>query len=129
MKITATHIKDQTYKINARGHELITAKPREGEDYPISPPELFISSLASCIGIYAVDFLARRGVKTEGLEVEADFEKITEDGKTRLDNIKIKLTLPEKLDEKYSNAFLKVIDACLVHETIRRNPEIKIEVK
>lgn len=128
MRLTVTHLENQEFKINIRGHELMSAKPRQDQDYQPSPPELFISSLAACVGVYAVGFLARHNLRTDGLIIDADFEIKKENNLSWIDGIKIKLTLPSEIDEKYKNALMKVVDSCTVHETVRRNPEIKIEI-
>lgn len=127
--IKITHLQNQEFKINIRGHEVMSAKSKENEDYPLTPPELFVSSLATCIGVYAVSFLGRHGIKTEGLTIEADYTSKKENNLSWIDKIDIKLNLPETLDKKYKSALMKVVDSCMLHETIRRNPEITIEVK
>lgn len=126
--ITVTHLQNQEFKINIRGHELMSAKSKENQDYPPTPPELFVSSLAACIGVYAVSFLGRHNIKTEGLTIEAEYTSKKENNQSWIDAIKIKLGLPETLDEKYESALMKVVDSCMVHETIRRNPKITIEI-
>lgn len=126
--ITVTYLQNQEFKINIRGHELMSAKSKENEDYPPTPPELFVSSLAACIGIYAVSFLGRHDIKTEGLTIETDYTSKKENNLSWIDKIDVKLNLPETLDEKYKGALMKVVDSCMVHETIRRNPEITIEI-
>lgn len=126
--IIVTHLQNQEFKINIRGHFLTSSKTREDKNAPPSPPELFVSSIAACIGVYAVSFLGRHNVKTEGLTIETDYTSKKENNLSWIDKINVKLNLPETLDEKYKNALMKVVDSCMVHETIRRNPEINIEI-
>jgi len=55
---------------------VVTDQPHDagGDDVGPTPTELFVTSLASCVGFYAERFLRRHRLPVEGLRVECEFE-------------------------------------------------------
>jgi len=82
--ILARHEQGDRFTINIRGHE-ITVEPTEdgGEDAGPTPSELFVASLAGCVGFFAERFLARLNIPTQGLGVHATYE-YSEDSPSRV---------------------------------------------
>src|SRR5439155_5370170 len=69
------HATGDRFLIDVRGHDLLVDQPIDagGGDVGPTPTELFVASLAACIGFYAGRFLRRHELPVEGLRVSADF--------------------------------------------------------
>ena len=60
-----------------KGFTVSTDQPERagGEGTAASPFDLFLSSIATCAGIYALGFCQNKGLSTEGLKLTLDTEK------------------------------------------------------
>lgn len=90
-----------------------------------SPFDLFLVSLSTCAGFYALRFCQERGLPTEGLGVTMDWERSPE---TKLiSKIRISVKLPEGFPEKYRSAILRATDQCAVKKHLVSPPAIEVE--
>ena len=90
-----------------------------------SPFDLFLASIATCAGFYALRFCQERGLSTEGLGVTMDWERSPE---TKLiSKIRISVKLPEGFPEKYRSAILRATDQCAVKKHLVSPPAIEVE--
>jgi len=90
-----------------------------------SPFDLFLVSLSTCAGFYALRFCQERGLPTEGLGVTMDWERSPE---TKLiSKIRISVKLPEGFPEKYRAAILRATDQCAVKKHLVSPPAIEVE--
>ena len=90
-----------------------------------SPFDLFLASVATYAGFYALRFCQERGLPTEGLGVTMDWERSPE---TKLiSKIRISLKLPEGFPEKYRSAILRATDQCAVKKHLVAPPAIEVE--
>src|SRR5690349_4460007 len=87
-----------------------------GDDGSPAPFDLFLASMATCAGIYALGFLQARNLPTEGLRLHqhVDFDPATH-LPTR---VRIELSAPPTLPEKYRPAILRAIESCKVKKTL-----------
>lgn len=108
------------------GHRLKTDQPVEvgGTDTAPAPFDLFLGSLATCAGFYAMRFCQQREIPTDGLGVT--LEPIREPGAKKLGKIRIELTLPPEFPEKYHEAILRAVDQCAVKRAVFDPPEFDI---
>jgi ribosomal protein S12 methylthiotransferase accessory factor len=96
-----------------------------GEASAPEPFDLFLSSLASCAGIYALNFCQSRNLPTEGLMLEMDWER---DDKPPFDaRVHYRLTLPADFPEKYRSSILKAMDLCTVKRYLHNPPVFTLE--
>ena len=105
---------------------IATDQPRElgGEGSAVAPYDLFLASIATCAGIYALGFCQARGLPTEGLALVQSHEL---DEKTHLlRNVRIELTLPAKFPERYRAAILRAMENCKVKKTIAATPSFEV---
>ena len=111
-----------------RGHTIHTDQPVEvgGTDTAVAPFDLFLASLATCAGFYAVRFCQQREIPTDGLGVT--LEPIREPGAKKLGKIRIEVTLPAEFPEKYHEAILRSVDQCAVKKAVNDPPEFEIEL-
>lgn len=108
--------------------EILTDQPLEdgGEGAAPSPYDLFLSSVATCAGFYALRFCQQRQLATQGLAIALDIERHPDT--RRLETIRMKLTLPQDFPEKYQRAILRSIDQCSVKKALTDPPEIELSL-
>ena len=111
---------------NLRGHTIRTDQPTTsgGEDSAPSPFELFLSSIATCAGIYALGFCNSKKISTEGMSISMGLEKDKSTG--LISEIFLDLKVAEDFPEKYKNAIIKSMDLCTVKKHLHNPPKFKI---
>lgn len=95
-----------------------------GDDSAPQPFELFLASLATCAGVYALSFCRSRQVDTEGmtLTMSCDFDPEVK----RYTRMKFHLKLPEGFPEKHKESVIRSMDLCTVKKHIVNAPEFEI---
>ncbi len=91
-----------------------------------SPFVLFLSSLGTCAGFYALTFCQQRQIDTTGLKLELAWER--DNALHRLARVSIAVSLPMDFPAKYQQAILKAIDQCTVKRAIFDPPEFVVSV-
>jgi putative redox protein len=94
-----------------------------GQDEAPAPFDLFLSSLATCAGIYVLGFCQARGLPTEGIEITQRHEH---DREGHLTKVALDLTLPASFPEKYRVAVTRAAENCKVKKTLLTPPEIVV---
>jgi putative redox protein len=124
---SVAHQTGDRFQLQVRGHRLTCDQPAAdgGTDQGPTPTELFVASLAACVGFYARRFLARHHLDADGLRVEAAFTR-SPDRPARVDRITLRLLLPHPLEENRRQALLAVVEHCTVHNSLRTPPEVRI---
>ncbi len=111
----------------AKGHTVRTDQPAPlGADSAPSPFDLFIASIATCMGFYALQFCRERGIPTEGLGLS--LETVRDSEKKRLSSIDASLTLPPGFPEKYRQAIVRAVDQCAVRKHMLEPPAFTLTV-
>lgn len=95
-----------------------------GEDTAPSPFDLFLASLGTCAGFYALRFCQERQVPSTGLKLSLEAERDAD--RHRLVRVRLKLNLPDDFPEKYRRAIVRAIDQCSVKRAILDPPEFDI---
>jgi len=118
-------------KVNAlmRNFEIKTDQPvpAGGEDTAPTPFEYFLSSLATCAGIYVLNFFLERKLSTQGLAMTADYSRNPE---TKLvESYDIEIVLPKDFPEKYKSAVIRTAELCTVKKHLHHPPEIRVSAK
>ncbi len=117
------------FKARCGAHEVLTDQhaAEGGSDQAMTPAELFIASLGTCIGVYAVRFCSRHNLPTAGLKVSMDWTVVKDPW--RIGAIKAEIHYPHEIPEAEKKGLLRMAEACFVHESIIHKPEIVIELK
>jgi len=128
MAISVNWTSGDSFVIDVRAHFLTVDQPYAdgGQDLGPTPTELFVASLAGCVGFYAERFLRRHGIAAEGLRVDCDFEM--GERPARVESIAIKLRLPPGFPESRRAAMMAVVEHCTVHNSLTRPPTVGIEL-
>lgn len=117
------------FKAVCGGHEVQTDQhaAEGGTDKAMTPAELFVASLGTCIGVYAARFCKRHNLPTEGIKVLLGWTVVKDPW--RIGSIKAEIHYPHSIDEEEKKGLLRMAEACFVHETILHKPEIVLELK
>ncbi len=128
--IFVRHDQGDRFTISVRGHHLTIDQPVEdgGDDMGPTPSELFVASLAGCVGFFAERFLVRHDIGTEGLEVHATYE-YAKDAPSRVASIDVQLVIPDAFPESKIPTLMRVVDRCTVHNSLRRPPQVRISTQ
>jgi len=116
------------FRTSVRGHYIDVDLPDDkgGEDSGPTPTELCISSLGTCVGVYAIHYLKTAKFDTEGFSVDVDWE-YSED-KKRIGDITITVSAPKADLGPRKKALMAAMEKCLIHNTLKQAPEIKMEI-
>lgn len=112
-----------------KNHVIRTDQPERdgGSDSAPAPFDLFLASIATCAGFYALRFCQERSIDTTGLGLTMSLERNPEE--KRIARMKINLTLPPGFPEKYNGAIIRAMDQCAVKRHIIEPPEFDITVE
>lgn len=129
MKVTAVHDRKMQLRIQARQHVLLSDQPVEngGEDEGMTPPELFLASLASCAAFYAAQYLAIRNLASGGIEVEVEADKLRDPA--RLGNLRLHVKSPVSLNADQHLGMERAVHRCLIHQTLLQPLSISIHLE
>lgn len=95
-----------------------------GDDSAPAPFDLFLASLATCAGIYALGFCQARKLSTEGLALTQRYEVDPETKLPRL--VQLELQLPDGFPEMYRAAIVRAVEGCKVKKTIAAQPRFEV---
>lgn len=94
-----------------------------GDNSAPSPFDLFLASLATCAGYYALAFCRERRIPAEGLAVIMTYDRPA--GARLIDKITIRVTPPLGFPDKYRDALVKAVDHCTVKAHLDRPPKFE----
>ena len=93
-----------------------------GDGSAAGPYHLFLASLGTCAGYFALRFMRQRGIDPEGARLTLATEN---DAKTGLaTSVRIDLALPPGFPEKYRGAIVLAMDQCKVKRQLEHPPTI-----
>lgn len=94
----------------------------------MSPPDVFLASLAGCIGVYFRRYLENAKLDIPEFRIIAEGEMV-QDPFLCFRNIKISIDIKEAhLEEKRKQAIIDFVKNCPIHNTLKSTPEINIEI-
>ncbi len=128
MALTVTYHGGTRYDVISGQHRIVTDQPAEdgGHDAGMSPVELFVGSVASCVGYFVGQFCARHDISREGLVVDAEWELA--EGPHRVGKIALAIRLPHRLTPDMKERLLKVAHGCTVHQSFSSIPIVSIQL-
>jgi ribosomal protein S12 methylthiotransferase accessory factor len=89
-----------------------------------TPFDLFLSSLATCAGIYVLGFCQKRGLPTEGIQI---FQRTHSDAATgMIEQIDLEIHVPPGFPEKYRESLIRAAELCKVKKHMERPPRFHI---
>ena len=128
MRLSVAYHSGTRYDIVSRGHRIVTDQPVEdgGQDAGVSPVELFVGSVASCVAYFVGRFCTRHGISQDGLSVEAQWAMA--ENPHRVGRIDLAIHLPLRITPEMKERLLKVAHGCTVHHSLAIAPTIDIKL-
>jgi putative redox protein len=128
-QVEVSYLGGESYAAATRDHALLTDQPvaAGGEDAAMTPVELFVAALSTCVAFYAGGYLARHGLSRDGLRVIAEYTMAT-DRPARVGGVRLTIRVPAGVPPGREAALLAVASHCTVHNTLQRAPGIAIEL-
>jgi uncharacterized OsmC-like protein len=128
MNLTVAYHGGTRYDITSGRHRVVTDQPEEdgGHNAGMSPVELFVGSVAGCVGYFVGQFCARHDISREGLAVDAEWEMA--EGPHRVGKMVLVIRLPHRLTPDMKERLLKVAHGCTVHQSFSGAPAVTIQL-
>ncbi len=116
------------FMVTTRGQQLLVDQPleEEGTDKGMTPPEVFVASLATCMGAYVLNYCKNIGINPNDMILSLEWEKAS--NPARIGSITVDIKLPKIKAKDRQQAIIKVAEHCLVHNTILTPPRITINL-
>jgi putative redox protein len=107
-------------------HTLHTDQPAQGggEDSAPTPFDIFLSSIGTCAGIYALGFCRQRGLNTDGMKI---MQRMHSDPATGMvSKIDLELILPKDFPDKYRATVINTMELCALKKHMQKPPSFEI---
>jgi ribosomal protein S12 methylthiotransferase accessory factor len=92
-----------------------------------TPFELFLSSIATCAGIYVLGFCQQRGLPTEGIRIIQRTHANPLTG--MIDTIDLDILVPPTFPEKYRDSLIRSAELCKVKKHLEKPPTFHVTTK
>jgi uncharacterized OsmC-like protein len=129
MELRVVYSGGKRFEAIARDHRVISDQPLDddGTDRGMTPPELFLASLGTCVGYYAAEYLNARNLPADQLEVKVSASK---GGKpVRIASIDVTVIAPGvDTDDRHREGLRRAVGHCLIHNTLVALPHLEIKV-
>lgn len=112
--------------VKYRGFTVRTDQTEEagGDNTAPDPFELYLISIAACMGYYVLAFMQARGIRSEGTTLSVGFER--EPGDRPVTRVQADIHLPEDFPAKYEHAVVRAARSCTVKESMADPPDFDI---
>jgi putative redox protein len=109
-----------------KGFTIETDQPATGggDGSAPAPFDLFLASIGTCAGIYALGFMQQRGIDAEGARLTMRTQVDPERG--MIGKVDLELTLPPGFPEKYRAAVVNAMNLCAVKKHLHQPPEFTV---
>lgn len=118
-------------KVDAQlaGHTVHTDQREQHGGGGTAPPpfDLFLASIATCMGFYALRFCQQRNIDSTGLQLSLETEKNPET--KMISFIRTSLQLPPGFPSKYVRAIERSMDQCTVKKHMMEPPQFVTETQ
>src|SRR5665648_14141 len=95
-----------------------------GDDSAPAPFDLFLASIGTCAGIYALGFMQQRGIDSEGSKITMGTHFDPAAG--LISKIDLELELPASFPDKYRDAVVNAMNLCAVKKHLHQPPSFEI---
>ncbi len=89
-----------------------------------APFDLFLASIGTCAGFYALRFCQQREIATAGLALRMTTAKDPATG--HVGSVRLELTLPAGFPDKYIGAVVRAMDQCAVKRALLDPPVFEV---
>ncbi len=95
-----------------------------GDNSAPAPFDLFLASIGTCAGIYALGFMQQRGIDSAGSRLTMRTHRDPNAG--LIGKIDLELKLPAGFPDKYRSAVVNAMNLCAVKKHLHQPPEFEI---
>jgi len=108
------------------GHTIETDQPARGggDDSAPAPFDMFLASIGTCAGIFALGFMQQRGIDPTGSSITMSPQFDPTVG--LITKIDLDLKLPAGFPDKYKSAVVNAMNLCSVKKHLHQPPEFEI---
>jgi putative redox protein len=108
------------------GFTIETDQPARGggDGSAPAPFDLFLASIGTCAGIYALGFMQQRGIDPAGSRLVMRTRYNPEVG--LIDQVELELTTPPGFPDKYRDAIINAMELCAVKKHLAHPPAFSI---
>jgi ribosomal protein S12 methylthiotransferase accessory factor len=92
-----------------------------------TPTELFLASIGTCAGLYALRFCENRRIDPKNLAVALSFN--THPETHVVEKVSVHIELPPDFPEKCRPALVKAVNLCHVKKHLEKPPEFEVLVR
>jgi ribosomal protein S12 methylthiotransferase accessory factor len=100
------------------------ALPTDQDGSAPAPFDLFLASIATCVGFYVSRFCRKREIDPQGVRIVQ--RATVEPGTHHVARIQIDIALPSGFPERYRDAVLRAAGQCAVKQHLERPPAIDV---
>jgi putative redox protein len=110
------------------GFEIVTDQPVNagGDGSAPSPFDLFLASIGTCTGFFALRFCQQRGIATHGLALTLQGERSDDHGRFAV--FRVEIRTPDGFPDKYRDALVRSVDQCTVKRHIVEPPTFEVRL-
>lgn len=128
MMLTVRYQGDSRYEIEARSHTLVTDQPVEegGGNAGMTPVEVFVGSLASCVAYFVGRYCDRHKIPCDGFTVQVEWAYA--ERPHRVGRVALRVNLPVALTPEQREKILRVAHGCTVHQSLVVPPVVDIDL-
>jgi uncharacterized OsmC-like protein len=121
MQVNLSHKTNFQFLITARGHLIVCDRPCQigGDDAGMTPLELYLAALGSCIAFYVLEYFKARGLDTKVLDLDVSVKEITNQP-----SCEIQLRLPQDLIADHRKGLEQAVETSLIHNAFIRPPKL-----
>lgn len=126
MKVQVKYQEGEKFIAQVKSHQIVVDQPKEkgGTDMGMNPLEIFLSSLGSCVAVYAKRYCQGAKIDISGLAIEVESE-LSQDKPIRFKDIKVKINLSQDIGDK-KESLIRFVRNCPIHNSITGQPNIEI---
>ena len=96
-----------------------------GDGSAPEPFDYFLSSIATCSGIYVLGFCQKRNIPDDGIRLVQSWER--DEKSRRITTVRIAIEVPPDFPDKYHKALIRAVNQCSVKKTIENPPQFVVE--
>jgi putative redox protein len=95
-----------------------------GDGTAPAPFDLFLASIGTCAGVYALGFMQQRGIDPAGAKLTMRMGYNAQVG--LIDKVDLELTTPPGFPEKYKDAIINAMELCAVKKHLAQPPAFSV---
>jgi putative redox protein len=126
MDMTITFPGGLRVSAEAGPHTILTDQPPQagGDGSAPAPFTLFLASIGTCAGIYALAFCKHRGIPTDGIRIVQRTDR--DPGTGLVARVSLDIEVPPGFPERYHDALVRAADQCAVKKHLEHPPQLDV---